>query len=208
MTVGERERKVRSDKKRDVKPTVSIQLKDTIFRMSYITNTPVKDVGEAICLHGISSKRVMDRLSENFRRSIRLGNTMYMGSLDRPPLNRKGPAGKCERVSLRIKQADFEEISTLAFALDVTPSRATALLLDASIRDGDFINSYFEEYLKRQLDERRMTELKAVLKYLNKNNPYEEEISWSVLLTYILDELKESASSMTESISLYIKSWK
>lgn len=208
MTVGERTRKVRSDKKRDVKPTISIHLKDTIYRISYITNTPVKDVAESLCIHGMASKKVMDVLSLNLRRSIRLGNTMYMGELSRPSLQRRGPAGECDRISFRLKQADYENLSTLAFGLAVTPSRAGALLLDASIRDKDFINSYFEGYLNKQLDDCRMAELKAVLKYLNKNNPYEEEISWGMLLAYIVDEFKESAASVTESISLYIKKWK
>lgn len=208
MTVGERTRKVRSDKKKEVKPTISVQLKDTIYRISYITNTPVKDIAESLCIHGISSKKVMDVLSWNLRRSIRLDNTMYMGDLSRPALQRMGPAGECERISVRFKQCDYENLSTLAFGLSVTPSRATALLLDASIRDRDFINSYFEGYLNKQLDDRRMAELKVVLKYLNENNPYEEEISWGMLLSYIMEEIRDGASTVADSISAYIKKWK
>ncbi|WP_318241686.1 hypothetical protein [Sporosarcina quadrami] len=206
--MGESNRKVRSDKKKEVKPTISIQLKDTIYRISYITNSPVKDVAESLCIHGMASKKVLDVLSWNLRRTIRLDNTMYIGDIARSSLQRMGPVGECERISVRFKQIDFENLSTLAFGLSVTPSRATALLLDASIRDRDFINSYFEGYLNKQLDDRRMAELKSVLKYLNENNPYEEEISWGMLLSYIVEEIKDSASTVTESISAYIKKWK
>ncbi|MDA6082696.1 hypothetical protein OSJ97_24410, partial [Escherichia coli] len=61
-----KDRKTRSDKKRDVKPTISIDLKNCIYRLSYITNTPVKDVIETICEKGLQSRKVMEYLSEYF----------------------------------------------------------------------------------------------------------------------------------------------
>lgn len=207
--VGERlkNRKVRSDKKRDVKPTISEQLRETVYRISYITNIPVKDIAETICNHGITSRKVMDNLSANFRRTVRLRNTLYMGVLERPSLQRKRFTGRTERISIRFQQDDYENITTLAFALDVTPSRATALLLDASIRDSDFINYYIRDYLKTQLNDHRMTELKKVLKYINKNNPYEEEISWGLLLAYIYDEVREAGVTLSDSITSFINKW-
>ncbi|AIE58946.1 hypothetical protein [Bacillus methanolicus] len=84
----EKERRTRSDKKRDVKPTITIQLKECIYRISYITNTPVKDVAETICEAGLVSRKVMDYLSQHFRRPVRLKNTLYMGDLDRPSLRK------------------------------------------------------------------------------------------------------------------------
>lgn len=205
---GTIKRKVRSDKKRDVKPTISEHLRETVYRISYITSTPVKDVAETICNHGITSSKVMGNLSGNFRRTVRLRNTVYIGSLDMPSIQRMKPVGKTQRISIRFKREDFENIGTLAFALDVTPSRAAALLLDASIRDGDFINYYIRDYLKTQLNEQRMNELRKVLKYINKKNPYEEEVSWGLLLTYIVDEVKEAGVTISDTVSKFIKEWK
>ena len=205
MSIGKR---VRSDRKRQVAPTISIHLKDAIHRLSYITDTPVKDVAEAICINGIGRKMVVSHLAENFRRDVRIDNTLYMGDIERPSIQRKAPAGKTERISIRFKAHDFENISSLAYALDVTPSRATALLLDASIRDSDFLNMYIRDYLKRELDERRMNELKIVMRYLRKNNPYDEDISWAMLLTYIVDEIKDGAQSVADSVGTYLTRWK
>lgn len=201
-------RKVRSDKKREVQPTIPIELKDTIYRLSYITNSPVKDVAERICVDGIISRKVLDGLSQHFRRSIRFENTQYLGYPSRPSLQRKSPAGLNERIGIRFKQHTYENISSLAFALDCTPSRATALLLEASIHNSEFINEYFQERLQDQLDERRMAELKKVLEYINANNPYDEKISWGLLLSYLYEEMKEGASTVSESITTFVSKWK
>ncbi|SKA88782.1 hypothetical protein [Sporosarcina newyorkensis] len=201
-------RKQRSDKKRHVGPTISIVLKDTIHRLSYITDTPVKDVGEAICISGMKSRKVVEYLAQSFRREIRLGNTLYMGDLSRPSLQRKVAAGKTERISIRFHAHDYEGISALAYALDVSPTRATALLLDASIRNSEFLNDYVRDYLRRELDERRMEELRKVMRYLRKNNPYEDDLTWTHLLTYIYDEVKDSAQSVADGVGMFISRWR
>ncbi|MDE3841103.1 hypothetical protein C0966_17740 (plasmid) [Bacillus methanolicus] len=203
----EKERRTRSDKKRDVKPTITIQLKECIYRLSYITNTPVKDVAETICEAGLVSRKVMDYLSQHFRRPVRLKNTLYMGDLDRPSLQKRASAGQSERITIRLPQGTYENLTALAYALDVTPSRATALLLDASVRNSDFINEYVRDYLKQHLDDGRMRELKKVMKFINTNNPYEEEISWSALLSFLFDELKIGASNVSESIQDWLDKW-
>lgn len=208
MTIGKGTRKIRSDKKVDCQPTISIELKDVIYRISYVIDTPVKDICEAICIDGMRSRKVLSELSQHFRRTVRLGNTMYMGDINRPSSQRLYPVGKRERIGIRFMAHDFENISSLAFALGVTPSRATALLLDASIRNSDFINTYFERYLTRELDANRMKELKEVIRFLNKNNPYTERISWLALLSFLYTEIRGSASTLNETIAEYIEKWR
>ncbi|MGN7409840.1 hypothetical protein [Sporosarcina sp. SAFN-010] len=209
MSVGQgAKRKQRSDKKRQSAPTISIVLKDTIHRLSYITDTPVKDVAEAICISGLTSKKVIGYLALNFRRDLRLGQTVYMGDISRPSLQRKVAPGKTERITIRFHAHDYEHVATLAYALDVSPSRATALLLDAAIRNSEFLNDYVRDYLKRELDERRMEELKKVMRYLRKNNPYEEDLTWTHLLTYIVSEVKDGAQSMADGVGTFISKWK
>lgn len=209
MSVGQGgTRRQRSDKKRQCAPTISVVLKDTIHRLSYITDTPVKDVGEAVCISGLKSRKVIEHMSQHFRREIRLGNTLYMGDPNRPSMQRKVAVGKTERVSIRFIADDYERIATLAYALDVSPTRAVALLLDAAIRNSEFMNDYVRDYLKRELDERRMEELKKVMRYLRKNNPYEDDLTWTHLLTYIYDEVKDGAQSMADGVGTFISRWK
>ncbi|MCM3169477.1 hypothetical protein [Peribacillus frigoritolerans] len=201
-------RKTRSDKKRDIKPTISTNLKDCIYRLSYITNTPVKVVVEVLCEKGLKSRKVIDYLSNYFRRDFKFLNTVYMGDLERESLQRKYQSGKNERISTRFKQETYEEISLLSQALDVTPSKATSLLLDASIRNTNLLNAFVKTYLHDHIDETRMKELKQVLKYINKNNPYKEEISWFTLLSMIFEDVKDSTTNIKEVIHSWIDKYR
>lgn len=206
--VSTKTRKVRSDKKRDVKPTISTNLRDCIFRLSYITNTPVKDVVEILCEKGLSSRKVIEYLSQHFRRDFQFTNTVYFGNYERESLQHIYRSGKNVRITTRFTQATYENITSLSYALDVTPSKATALLLDASTRNTDILNAFVKAYLHKNIDQARMKELKHVLKYINKNNPYNEEISWFALLSLIFDEFKDSTSNIKDKIHSWIDKYK
>ncbi len=202
--IGTKMRKTRSDKKRDVKPTISNNLRECIYRLSYITNTPVKDVVEILCEKGLRSRRVIEYLSQYFRRDFQFSNTLFMGDFERESLQYKYQSGKNVRITTRFTQTTYEDISSLAYALDVTPSKATALLLDASTRNTNILNAFVKAYLHEHIDKMRMKELKQVLKYINKNNPYNEEISWFVLLSMIFDDIKDSTSNVKDKIHSWI----
>ncbi|MEK5105033.1 hypothetical protein MKX83_24130 [Cytobacillus sp. FSL M8-0252] len=201
--VGQKKRKIRSDKKRDIKPTILKELKVCIEQLSYITNTPVKDIVSTICENGLKSRVVIEYLSPYFRRDYQFTNTFFLGDLDRESLQRKYQDGEKSRITTRVTQEVYEKIKQLSDALDVTPSKATALLLDASIRNTNILNAYVKAYLKENVDNGRIKELKLVLKYINKNNPYNESISWFTLLTIIFDEIKGS----TENVKQTINNW-
>lgn len=203
-----KERRIRSDKKRDVKPTISIDLKSCIYRLSYITSTPVKDVVETICEKGLQSRRVIEYLSQYFRRELQYMNTIYMGDLGRESLQRKYQSGKNERITTRFNQGTYENIKELSDALDVTPSKATALLLDASVRNTNLLNAFVKTYLHGTIDKMRMKELKQVLQYVNKNNPYNEDISWFTLLSMICEEAKDNTLNVKEAIQNWMDKFK
>jgi hypothetical protein len=206
--MGTKIRKVRIDKKRDVKPTISINLKDCIYRLSYITNTPVKDVAEILCEKGLQSRKVIEYLSRYFRRDFQFLNTVYFGDWGKESLQRKYQSGKNKRITIRFTQTSYENIFSLSCALDVTPSKATALLLDASIRNTNLLNAFVKTYLHNHIDEERMKELKQVLKYINKNNPYQEEISWFALLAMIFEDVKESTGNVRTIIHNWMDKYK
>jgi hypothetical protein len=126
---------------------------------------------------------------------------VYIGDWGRESLQRKYQSGKNERITARFTQESYEDIYTLSSALDVTPSKATALLLDASIRNVNLLNAFVKVSLQQHLDEGRMKELKQVLKYINKNNPYNKEISWFTLLDLIFQDMKGMVSKWLEKYS-------
>lgn len=196
-------RKIRSDKKRDVKPTVPLSLKECVERLSYITSLPIKDICEDICESGLHNKIVIEYLALNFRRNYLFSNStsnVFIGDLEKPSIQNEKILGMKERITIRFKQATYEEINRLAYALDVTPTKATGLLLDSTIRNSDFINKFLEKHIIQKLDVGRQKELKAVLKFINKNNPYNKEITISALVAYYFDEIKTGLFSFTDFV--------
>ena len=196
----ERVRKVRSDKKRDIKPTVPLALKESVDRLCYITNRPIKDIAEEICICGLNSRKVIELLSSNFRRNYTFRNTVMMGDLNRVSLQKERIKGIKERITIRFTQDVYEKINSLSYSLDVTPSRATALLLDGTFRNGEFISQFLEKHIVQELDVNRQRELKAILKFINKNNPYDKEVTLSALVAYYFDEIKSGLISFQDFI--------
>lgn len=201
-------RKTRSDKKRDIKPTVTRELRDCIFRLSFITDTPVKDVIEEILISGSGRKKVMSYLSRYFLRDVRMANTLYMGNPNSVPVSKRMLDGKGERISTRVTESMHDSLSALAYAMGCSVSRACALLIDATVRDTDFVNEFAKEYIERNVDKSRMEELKKVLMYINAGNPFDERISWAGLLNHLIEEVQVHAEKVQDTVtSFLVEKW-
>lgn len=194
-------RKRRSDLKKDIKPTVKIELKDAIYRMSYITQTPVKDVAESMILYASKSVDVIELLSQSFRRFVQINGTLYRGHLDKPRVTKR-EQGYCEQLTVRLKQQDYETISVLAYALDVSPTRVCAILLNASMRDFRFINTYVNRYLSQHLTDKQIKELQSILRY--SNDEANVEMTMASLLSDIVDEVRTPVARIKEAVSEFI----
>lgn len=192
------ERKIRSDKKREVKPTIAPTLKDAIYRISYITYTPVKDVCEYLCIAAISNQKVLDHLSQFFRRDMRVGNTMYFGSLDNQHVQKR-IRSNTERVTVRFKRNDYEFIYKLGYALDCSPTRVVAVLLHVAMREMNNVNDYIKRYLDGELSEIQMRELRNLMRYTNAIS--EVQHTWASLLGYIFDEVSAPVSRIKDAVA-------
>lgn len=159
-------RKTRIDRKKDVKPTVSTELKDMICRLSYITQTPVKDVCEKIIRYAMNDEGILKVLSPYFVRDMRINQTLYIGSYDNSISRIIG--GETNRVSMRITSQDYRELSDLAFTLDVRPARAATILLELGIKDFRFVNNYVKSYVHAPLDGKYKAEYSKILMYTKK----------------------------------------
>ena len=71
--------------------------------------------------------------------------------------------------TIRFSQSEYSAIALLAFSLDCTVSRATAILLDISMSQIRFVNAYIKEFLQHELSKSQMREFKEILRYVNKN---------------------------------------
>lgn len=201
---GVGQRKVRSDKKKDIKPTVSPNLQDCIYRLAFITDNAIKDVIEDILIAGSQRKKPLEHLSQYFLRDVRIGNSIYMGDNNRIPVGRRTSNQKGIRISTRVTQKMYSDLEGVAYAMGCSVSRVCALLLDATVRDVDFINEFVRSYIQSNVDEERMNELQEVLKYINAGNPYEERISWPSLLSYLVDEVKVGAEKLQDTVTEFV----
>lgn len=204
----EKTRKIRSDKKKEVKPTIEVELKECIYRISYITQTPVKDVALVLCERGFLSHEVMSFLSERFRRTVRLKNTLYIGDIEKTSLRTRSIPGKKEKITMRFDSVMYENLCTLSYAMDVTPTQAVAELLNASVHYTDILNDIVKEHINGHLSEARMKELRKVLQYLNNHNTEDAEVSWISFLSYLYEDIKQGEITVSESVQEFIKRWK
>ncbi|OIJ09430.1 hypothetical protein BKP35_16380 [Anaerobacillus arseniciselenatis] len=199
-------RATRSDKKKDIKPIVGIEIYECLCRLSYITNTPIKDVGENVIKEGLANINVIEYLSKHFKRDYWHGETL-LRSLDKSHLFNSRSLkieGNKKRVSLRFEQKSYEHLSDLAYTLDLTVSSATSLLLDAALKNSKIVHRYIETYINSNLDPNRKQQLKAVLKFMNKNNLYEEKITLGLLINMIVEDFMDSSLNIKSAINKFI----
>ena len=195
------ERKQRSDKKREVQPTVGIELKDMIYRLSYVTRTPVKDICEFMCVYLMNDEKVINALSVYFRRDIRIGSTLFRGSLDNVSITKRFNK-YTERITVRFKQKDYERISMLSYALDCSVSRVVSLLLELSINNMKVVNIYIKNYLSHQLTPSQMKELRNILK--EANDEKEDNSSWLSLLMVMMNEVTTPIIKIKDAVSEFL----
>lgn len=191
----------RSDKKRDVKPTLKLDLKDVIYRLSHITYTPVKDVCPSLCMMVLKDRQTIENLSQFFKRDLLFDNTMFRGHVTNQTIEKRINVPG-ERVTIRFSQSEYANIALLAFALDCTVSRVTAILLEISMSQIRFVNEYVKDYLRHELSESQMREFKEILRYVNRNG--ESHHSWFSLLAHVVDEVGSPANRIKEAISSFI----
>lgn len=197
--------KLKSDKKRDIKPFISSKLKDSIYRLSYITNTPVKDVCEKVCKTAIKNKKVIEELSNYFHKNIRINSTFYMGNSGNPKIHNKKVTVKSERISVRLNKELYEFLHSLSYALDCSVAEVASILLEHGMNDITFISSYVNEHL-HDINDKDKEELQKILDYINQG--LEEEIGLASLLSYIVDEFKQPLKTIREAVNDFIEYWK
>ena len=140
-------RKGRSDKKVDVKPTMSLTLKRQLYDFADLCNEPVKDIAERLCIQGMVSRNIIEEICKWFRRDYRYDNTIALGYIERPRLKLK-PQGETGKVTMRLKPNDNDRLQDLAYALDLTPTSTAAVLIRVTFKNMEFMTRFVEELKK------------------------------------------------------------
>lgn len=201
-------RKTRSDKKREIKPTLQQKYFELIHQLSYVSDQPLKVVGEEICMRGICSQDVIEYLSQYFVRDYSFSKySFYLGTFDRDSYVL--PKGEKRRITLRFHRDFYEKIAKLAFSMDKTISSTTALLIETAIQNTCVVNDYLTEYIETNLDPQRTKTLKAFIRFINKNSPFSDvEITLSSVIAYYVEELMDQTKDFKESINDWIDNLK
>lgn len=195
------QKKERADKKRQVKPLIPIDTKETIHRLSHITSTPIKDVCEFLICHVIRDKKTIDVLVTHFRRSIMIDKTFCNGNINGKHIGKRlNEPG--ELVSITFKKPDYELISALAYALDCTPTRTTAILLQHASCDVSAVNEYVYVNMRNQLTEGQIKELRKVLTYINHYN--DDAVSWAAILSKIVGDVRPATSKLRDLVEEFL----
>ena len=147
-------RKTRSDKKRDVKPTVSINLKSQLKTFAELCGEPTKDVAEKLCLDATTSKVIIDSMAKWFRKNYLYNNTIVVGDAERPKL-KVNIIGESDTVTFRLKQNDFDKLDDLAHALDLTPTTTAGVLFKVTLYNVEFMQQYAHDHLMHLTDKQK-----------------------------------------------------
>ncbi|MBT2668649.1 hypothetical protein J7J00_24780 [Bacillus sp. ISL-4] len=195
-------RKVRCDKKRDIKPTISESLNEICHDLSYVLNRPVKDVGEMFIISAINNRECIESLAMYFKRDYRHDNTIFRGDLEAEVIQKRNIIQK-KRLHLRFKACEHDRISTLAFSMDCSVSLATTMLLTSGIRNTEIFNEVVDSELVRLLDPERLKRLRTIQKYINKLNG-DTNISIFQIVAYVAHEVVDTTKTMHEKVNDWI----
>jgi hypothetical protein len=193
-------RKLRSDRKRDIKPVVPADLYDCIARISFVTDTPIKQVGETLLINGLSNTEVIEDLSSLFRRDYNHTNEygdliLYHGDPSRTPIKMDNGDGDRSRLSMRFLREVHDQVRSLAYALDMTTSSTAALLIRYAFVY-ELGLSYIERHIRDSLDPQRMSQLQEILAFMNQYFNPENKMTISKLMGYLANEVYNKTKSI------------
>lgn len=203
-----KKRKVRSDKKENIKPTILLEVKTAITRLAYITDTPVKDIGEYLCKEALKSNEIMGAIAKHLKRDIIIDDTLYRGIRKDTSINRRTDAGECERITIRVPIEVNDLIEDLAYSLGCFKARACAVLIEHAINDYGIVDDFVRGFLEDGLDKHKMRELKKLKKFINDNDS-NSEFTWASLLSVIIDEVNSPLDNPEKVVEEYlINNWR
>lgn len=161
-------RKVRSDKKRDVKPTMSMYVKENLYRLAYLCDSPVKDIGFELVKRGLRDDRILCEFQKLMISNFKMENHLYFGNPDRTPQKvlYRGSTGK---VTIKFTNDVYNELRHLAFSIGLTPTSTASIMIRSTMFHRDFMNDMIRNY--RFVGPKRSQELELFVLNIWKTTP-------------------------------------
>lgn len=189
--------------KRDIKPFISVETKNIVDKIAFLTGLSIKKICTDLCMHAVMTHAEED-LVPYFKREIKLNGKMYEG-LNKPrKFERK--SGEIERVTLTFDESMHEYLSTLAFAIGTSTAKVVAYCIERSMSDTSFKTNYVAQCLISKINENRLQLLNEIMLDINHNH-LESNYSMASLLMYIVDEIKEPHQTIDTVIENVVSTW-
>jgi hypothetical protein len=197
-----RVRKVRSDKKRAIAPSLDVDTYELISHLSYVCDLPLKTVGELLSREAFNSYKILDEIKVHFRRTLQYKDDhYYVGDIQKKPYRME--KGDKRRLYLKFYEFEYENFATLAYALDCSLSAATGLLIQKAIQRKDVMYPILSRYIHRKLDPKRAMQLREICRYLDKRSPY-EYITVPHIISHVLENCIETGKRIKREINIWI----
>jgi len=154
-------RKMRSDKKVDVKPTISDRTKRQFYKFSELCELPVKDVAQQLIENACTSSLILDDINHWFRRDYVCPPAIHKGNIERPRLKIifNEETGK---INTRLSQENYDQLCDLSYSLDLPPTTTAAILIKRSLHNREFMFDYVRSL--KHLSNEEKNELHAFLR--------------------------------------------
>jgi hypothetical protein len=187
-------RKVRSDKKIDVKPIVSIEIYNLVHDLHYVTGLPLKDICEYFCVQGYISKEVIEHIFCSYLKyDIWIGGTLHYGDSSRSHSRYLKVEGKKKKVSIRFSQDFYQSLHKTSYCMALTPTSCCRLILERSLLNITIVDEFLKKYTSsiNDIDENRKRVLKKAIKYIKRNSPYpQNDLSATEIIKLLFQEVK------------------
>lgn len=193
-------RKTRSDKKRPVAPYVSAEVFEVVSQISYISDLPMKTIGERIFRDGIQSRALLESISGLFRRDFaRTEGHMYIGNLEREPY-KDSFEGEKKRLHMRMYAFEHGRLAELAFALDSSLQTAAGLIIKTAVSRKDILYPLLGQMIIRELDPQRQCQLKSLSRFLDARST-EAYVTTPMVMSHIIIQSLSDQQKISKSLS-------
>lgn len=195
------ERKTRTDKKRAIGAPLTQAQYEQLYELSYLCELPMKTIGETLTLKGFEQDEVINAFQTHFRRNLTYKtNRFIIGNLDNKPYTSLEAQDK--RLSIRLKSTDYEGISELAYAIDLSVQRAAASIITEVLERKKVLYDIMAQLIKSNLDEITEGQMRKIASHINAKSPH-EYITLGMVLGYAL----EKAIEEQKKVRLVLGGW-
>lgn len=186
--------------KQDIKPFIDTMIKDTIYKISFVTGYSVKSMCEDFCNHVFKSG-LGNELSPYFKRDITIDGMEFKGN--KKAVKFEPISENSERISMKINSDAYEYAYHLSYAVGCSVAKIVGYAVEKCMRDFDYLSKYIDQFLCKSLNEEGKNSMKDIVDIVNED--FQEGYGAISLVMYIGDKYRrfnEGAERIIKDVDL------